>query len=142
MSGVTRRLVAAASPALILLNVAALSGAAEDRGARKYTKEGQNTDHAIYQALKSVINTGSDLYNQSGDAAGCFRLYQGGLLALRPLLGHHPEMQKAIDTVLVDVEQMPTVRQRAFALNRVLRDIRGQLKPPGKGRGEQAAPGP
>jgi hypothetical protein len=136
MSVSAKRLGAIPMGIWLLCSLLAGPAAAQDRGLGKHAAEGQDRDRAIYQALKGVINTGSDLYNQSGDAAGCYRLYQGGLLALRPLLGPHPDMQRAIDTALADAEQQPTFRQRAFALNRTLRDLRAQLKPqqPGKSR--------
>src|SRR5262245_39489144 len=52
-------------------------------------------DATVYKTLRDVINRGADLYN-AGDTAGCYRLYEGALLALRPLLDHRPELQKSI----------------------------------------------
>jgi hemoglobin len=86
-------------------------------------------DHDIYQVLRTVINTGADLYNQEFDRAGCYRLYQGSLLTLHPLLSHHPDLQKAIDAGLADAASKPSVAARAFALRAVLDEIRSKLKP-------------
>src|SRR5262249_34402567 len=46
-------------------------------------------DRQIYEVLRPVINAGADLYNRDGDRPGCYRLYQGALLTLRPLLTQH-----------------------------------------------------
>src|SRR5260370_40212644 len=54
-------------------------------------------DEQIFKTLRDVINKGADLYN-SGDQNGCYRLYEGALMALQPLLDPRPEMQKAITT--------------------------------------------
>src|SRR5208282_4559731 len=45
-------------------------------------------ERQLYEVLKSVINEGADLYNKQGDHAGCYRLYQGSLLTVQPLLSH------------------------------------------------------
>ncbi len=98
---------------------------------------GQNNaalDKQIFGALKDIINTGADLYNKDGDAPGCYRLYQGALIALRPLLGHHPDLQSSIDAALAESERMTSVRKRAHALNSLLFDIRDKLKPPVAGK--------
>jgi len=86
-------------------------------------------DRDIYRGLKTVINTGADLYNQESDRAGCYRLYQGALTALRPLLDHHPDLQKVIHTGPADAAGKPSVAARAFALRAVLDEIRARLKP-------------
>ena len=39
---------------------------------------------ALADSLREVINTGADLFNKYGDYAGCYRLYQGGLLSIKP----------------------------------------------------------
>src|SRR6266446_10754411 len=91
---------------------------------------GKALDKQIRASLPKVINTGADLFNE-GDRAGCYRLYQGSLLTLRPLLEHHPELQKAIDAAQADAEQQPTVGARAFALRGALDKIRDKLRSPG-----------
>jgi hemoglobin len=89
---------------------------------------GQKTlDKRIRASLPKVMNTGADLFNE-GDRAGCYRLYQGSLLTLRPLLEHHPELQKAIDAAQAEAEQQPTVGARAFALRGALDKIRDKLR--------------
>src|SRR5438067_376673 len=46
-------------------------------------------DGVIFTNLRDVINRGVDLYN-AGDAAACYRLYEGSLLTVRPFLDNHP----------------------------------------------------
>jgi truncated hemoglobin YjbI len=86
-------------------------------------------DRQIYELLRPVINAGADLYNRDADRPGCYRLYQGSLLTLRPLLAHRPELQKTIDTGLADAERMPDAGGRAFALRFVLDNLRAKLRP-------------
>src|SRR6266481_5932472 len=88
---------------------------------------GKALDKQIRASLPKVINTGADLFNE-GDRAGCYRLYQGSLLTLRPLLEHRPDLQKAIDAAQADAEQQPTVSARAFALRGALDKIRENLR--------------
>jgi hypothetical protein len=84
-------------------------------------------DLTLVDVLKEVHNRGADLYNQ-GDAAGCYRLFQGSLLTIRPLLGHHTEVQKAIDAGLADAERSPDLRRRAFALHKLIEQVRNQIR--------------
>src|SRR5438445_6163467 len=91
---------------------------------------GKALDKQIRASLPKVINTGADLFNE-GDRAGCYRLYQGSLLTLRPLLEHHADLQKAIDKAMADADQQPTVGARAFALRGALDKIRHTLRSPG-----------
>jgi hypothetical protein len=93
--------------------------------------ERQTLDQRLAEVLKIVHNRGADLYN-SGDAAGCYRLFQGTLLTVRPLLDHHADAQKAIDTGLSEAENDPDVRKRAFTLHRLIEDVRGHVKAAGK----------
>src|SRR5262245_19328767 len=84
-------------------------------------------DKLISGALRDVINQGADLFNLQGDVAGCYRVFQGGLIAVKPLLGHHADLQKAIDDGLARAERLPRVVDRAFALRKVIDDIRDKL---------------
>jgi hemoglobin len=86
-------------------------------------------DRQVYETLRTVINAGADLYNRDGDRAGCYRLFQGSLLTLRPLLAHHPELQKDIDSALAEAERLPTMSARAFALRKVMDEVRARVRP-------------
>lgn len=81
---------------------------------------------ALQDALKEVINTGADLFNKHNDYSGCYRVYQGGLLAVKPFLSL--ALQKEIEEGITAAEKLPRMSDRAFALRRVLDTIRGQAK--------------
>jgi hypothetical protein len=74
------------------------------------------------------MNRGADLYNRD-DFAGCYRLYEGNLMTMRPLLDHRPDLQKAITTALASAERDPQVFRRAFTLRTVMDKIRSELNP-------------
>src|SRR5262245_38441019 len=87
---------------------------------------------ALNAALRDVINAGAKIFNENGDHAGCYRMYQGALISVRPFLA--PDLQKRIDDGMMTAEKLPFFADRAFELRRVLDDIRGQTKgPDGKG---------
>lgn len=82
---------------------------------------------ALYNSLRDVINSGAKLFNDQGDHAGCFRMYQGSLLSVKPFLS--PDLQKKIDAGLVGAEKLPNFSDKAFALRSVLDDVRASVKP-------------
>jgi hemoglobin len=106
-------------------------------------------DRQISALLRVVIDTGADIHNGSPsqgiphNPAGCYRLYHDFLLALRPLLADHSDLQTALDASLAEAERMPArtnreVSERAFALRKVIDTIRasvgaqGAAKQPGQ----------
>lgn len=84
-------------------------------------------EKAIYANLKDVINHGANLYN-TGDWNGCYRVYEGALMTLRPLLAHRRGLQDAIDTGIASAQQDPMLPRRAFVLREVLDRIRSELR--------------
>ena len=95
-------------------------------------------DQQIYDLLKDVINRGADLYN-SGDRNGCYRLFQGALMATKPQLADRPELQRAIDEGMADAERQGSTGERAYVLRRVLDDIRAKTNPKAKQKTAEAA---
>jgi hemoglobin len=85
-------------------------------------------DQQIYKTLRDVINKGADLYN-NGDQNGCYRLYEGAVLALQPLLDHRPEIQKAITKGVDNARRNPDLSRRAFVLRDVIDQIRNDINP-------------
>lgn len=83
-------------------------------------------DRQIFDVLREVHNRGADLHN-AGDAIGCYRMYQGGLMALKPLLAHRPATQRAIEDGMQLAERRPAA-ERAVILHKVIADVRGQLQ--------------
>jgi hemoglobin len=90
--------------------------------------ERKTLDEQVYKTLREVINRGADLYN-SGDQNGCYRLYEGALIALQPLLDHRPEMQKAITTGIDDARRNADLARRAFVLRDVIDKVRNDIHP-------------
>ena len=84
-------------------------------------------DRQIADALRDVHDRGADIYN-AGDEAGGYRIYQGGLIVARGLLGHRPELQKAIAAGLASAERESTAGRRAFVLHELIEKVRGDLR--------------
>lgn len=103
---------------LVLFGIGTVAAAEADKAA---------LDRQVFEVLKDVHNAGADLHN-AGDPAGCFRLYQGGLMALKPILGHRPEAQQIIDRGLKSAEVQPTPPQRSFALHKTFEELRNLLR--------------
>jgi hypothetical protein len=99
-------------------------------------------DRQIVDSLRDVHDRGAKLHNDSNDAAGCHRLYEGALRTVRPLLGHHPDVQNRIDTGLAKIETLAGDRDKAFALHELIEAVRGDLKALAKLREVAPAPQP
>jgi len=80
-------------------------------------------DRSIYQA----INLGAAIYNQ-GDHAGCYRLYQGALMVIEPLLAHRAGLRQEVANGVRGAEALPTFAQRATELRRVLDSILAAIR--------------
>jgi hemoglobin len=135
------RTVSRWGPGLLAACVLAVGGAgraAEEKMAGPMDRKALDT--ALYNNLRDVINRGAALYN-SGDQAGCYRLFEGALMAVRPLLAHRPELQKAISDGLTGAEQDPMLNRRAFVLRSVLDRVRDGINPGGKAAAGAPAPG-
>jgi hemoglobin len=79
-------------------------------------------------ALKDVINQGAELFNKYGDHAGCYRLFQGALIAIKPFLA--PPRQQEIDKALAYAESLPRYSDRAYELRKTIDSIRAQAATP------------
>lgn len=99
--------------------------AASDAQDKKPVAE-KHDAQALVDALRDVINTGAELFNKNGDYAGCYRVYQGGLLAVKPFLT--PDLQIKIDRAIAKAEQTPRFSDRAFELRVVIDEIRAHGK--------------
>jgi hemoglobin len=80
-------------------------------------------DRAIYQS----ILTGVPLFN-SGDHAGCFRIYQGTLIGVEPFLSYRPELQTEVANALKQAQSAPSFTQGAFNLRKVLDKILTEVR--------------
>jgi hemoglobin len=96
-------------------------------------------DQRVHTTLRDIIDRGATLFN-SDDRAGCYRLYEGSLIMVQPLLDHRPHLQKAIDEGLARAKSLPTYYERAFALREVLDKIRDDIVPRKKSDGTAQPP--
>jgi hemoglobin len=119
------------------LLVAVVAVAAATDGTARADKEAAGGDgplerkalnEIVFKTFRDVINKGADLYN-SGDWAGCYRLYEGALMTARPLLDHKPGLQKDIDAALVEAGRTPALHERAFVLRKVIDKVRADVNP-------------
>jgi hemoglobin len=118
-----------ATPLLAAAVLAAAGpGRADDKAKPAAGPDRRPVDTAVYRTLRDVINRGADLYN-SGDVNGCYRLYQGALMAVAPLLEQRPELQRAIGEGIANAERTPQLDRRAFVLREVLDRVRADLNP-------------
>src|SRR5262245_42569770 len=81
---------------------------------------------SLDNTLRDVINAGAKIFNEHGDHAGCYRLYQGSLLSIKPFLP--PDLQKTVSAGLASAEKQGSYADRAFELRRVLDAIRAKAK--------------
>ena len=130
---------------VVLAAIVLTSAARADVPDREKKEEGQTAerkalDALLYTTLRDVINRGVDLYN-AGNTAGCYRVFEGSLLTVRPLLGHHPEAQKIISRSLTGADRDPVAWRRAFTLRDALDKVRAELSPRKK-RDEKVSPPP
>ncbi|MFO0952662.1 MAG: group 1 truncated hemoglobin [Isosphaeraceae bacterium] len=110
--------------ACLCLALAAGTGAARAADAPKPDA----TDIKINQGVVSAITLGVDLYN-GGDPTGCYRVYQGALRGITPLLDAKPDLKKMVVAGLEEAELQPTTAQRATALRRVLDSVYDATNP-------------
>jgi hemoglobin len=110
---------------LLVLTPFVLGGLAA--GQDKAPATAKSADKSLPAVLRTIINTGADLFNR-GDHAGCYRLFQGALLAVHPQLESHPELQKAVDDALANAQKKTGMDDRAFVLRDALDKVRNGLK--------------
>ena len=84
-------------------------------------------DRQIAEALRDVHDRGAELYNAGETAAG-YRMYQGGLVVARGLLGYRPDLQKLISEGMADADRQASVARRAFALHELIEKVRFELR--------------
>ncbi len=102
-------------------------------------KPDASLNQSISDSLREVHDRGAELYNKFGDHSGAYRLYEGALLAVKPLLGNRPDVQKIIADGLKKAALEPIAGQRAFLLHETIEKVRAELKPAGA-KGKEATP--
>jgi hemoglobin len=83
----------------------------------------------VNTTLRDVINKGREMYNPpNSDYAGCWHLYEGALISIRPFLAHRPGLQDSITKGLAAAYNESSIGDRAFVLRKVMDDIRLAVK--------------
>ncbi|MFO0937170.1 MAG: hypothetical protein U0798_11725 [Gemmataceae bacterium] len=85
-------------------------------------------DRLVIDSLRDIHNIGASLYNEAKDYNGCYRMYEGAIRTIRPLLAHRPAVQKRIDDTLAKLGDDETVRNKAFRLHELIETVRGELR--------------
>jgi hypothetical protein len=97
-------------------------------------------DKRAVDVLRDIHNRGAELYNR-GDPAGCYRMYEGALVTVRPFLAHQPAVLKTLDAGLAEVAKSPDgVKVQAFRLHELIEAIRSDLKAQAKSSESKAPP--
>jgi truncated hemoglobin YjbI len=112
--------------ALLLALTALRSAHADDKARAAKPLPRRVLDEAVYDSLRNIIDQGAPMYNM-GDWNGCYRLWEGALLGIRPLLDHRPALQTAIDDALTNARQDPMLWHRAWVLRPALDKIRADI---------------
>ena len=84
-------------------------------------------DQRIFTRLRQVLVEGVTVFNR-GDHAECYRLFEGALLAVSPLIDHRPELQARIESELKRVEGLRSPVEKSFALRKVIDEVRAAIR--------------
>lgn len=101
----------------------------------------QDANKRVAEALLEIHENGRTIYNENGDYAGAYRMYQGGLMVARRMLADRPDLQKVIGDGLIAAERLATVDRKAFRLHEVIEAVRMELGRSG-GKGKENVPIP
>jgi len=107
----------------LLLLFASPSVRAADRPA---PLERADLDRRAAIAVYECTMLGSQIYNR-GNHEGCYRIYQGTLITLLPLLDHHPKLAERVKESLDLAKAMRTPVESAFALREALDAVQAEL---------------
>jgi hemoglobin len=129
-------------PVCLAVVLAAGAARAQEEKPAAAPRDRGSAEDQIYANLREVINHGADLYN-SGDWNGCYRLWEGTLMTLKPVFANRPKLRDAIDTGLANARQDPLLYRRAWVLRSVLDQVRAGIKgetPPGTPESKDQTP--
>ena len=114
--------------AAVVLWAAGANGRAEDAMPAAGERDGW-----ARQAATEVIKLGAPLFNE-GNREGCYRLYEGALVALRGLVSHRPELVALIDAKMTAAKGASAAADKAYALraalDEVVKQCTGEAKKP------------
>lgn len=85
-------------------------------------------DKRVVGAVYETAVKGTEIFNK-GDYGGCYRLYEGTLMAVAPLLDHRPKLQGVVKERLKRAGQLKTAADAAFELRKALDEIQDDIAP-------------
>jgi hemoglobin len=108
--------------ALVLAAGLAAVGQADDRPLDR-----ADLDRRAVKVVYETALMGTEIFNK-GRHDECFRLYQGTLLALQPLLDHRPKLAASVKDKMEKARAMKAA-DGAFALREALDEIQNEIAP-------------
>jgi hemoglobin len=87
-------------------------------------------DRQLSDALRDMHNRAADLFNTTKDYNGAYRMFQGGLYVVRPMLNHRADVQQVLDQGMQEAERLASLPDRAMRLHKTIEDIRAKLRSP------------
>jgi hemoglobin len=114
--------------ARVLLAMLMLVGAVGLTRADDKPLERADLDKRIVAAVYECAVKGTDIFNK-GNHEGCYRLYEGTLVALVPLLDHRAVLQAKVKIRLTNATKMKAA-DAAFELRAALNEIQNDIAPP------------
>jgi hemoglobin len=113
--------------ALALTLALAGTGSAADEPAEPLDR--RVLDERVAQVLRNVYDDGSQKLYNKGRITEAAYLFQGTLIAIEPLLDHHPKLQRIVSKGLADAKKMKNLDDRAWALRDVLVTVQRTIDP-------------
>ncbi len=83
-------------------------------------------DKRMSKLVFETVTSGVELYN-AGNYEGCYRLYQGTLSAVVPLLDHKPKLAESVASQLAKAKK-ETATDGAFTLRTALDEIQNDIR--------------
>ena len=85
----------------------------------------KDLDTRIGKLVFDSVSAGVDLYN-AGNVEGCYRLYQGTLMGVAPLLDHRPKLATSVMAMVAKAKTEPAAAG-AFTLRKALDEIQTDI---------------
>ncbi|MBN9122549.1 MAG: group 1 truncated hemoglobin [Planctomycetes bacterium] len=86
-------------------------------------------DKRVVAVVYEAAVKGTDIFNK-GNHEGCYRLYEGTLMAVAPLLDHRPKLQATVKMRLDRASKLKTAADAAFELRTALDEVQNDIAPP------------
>jgi hemoglobin len=83
----------------------------------------------VVQGLVAALEIGVPLFNR-GDHIGCYRVYQGALASIKPMLASTPEVAQKIQSRMEKADGLGSPAQKAYELRNAIDEVRSTLRKP------------